>query len=164
MTPTPKRANSKKKIRESLSLVVNAIIPLEARAPKRVLNSFGKRAFVSLFSLAFLSRARALSKDHGTTTRTRKTRQLPSLFVQKCPKPLLKADICKTDETDDALGRGYKGIRSMRGAHSSTIRRRLLRATKESALLSRVLRARVFKEREERTRLEYFSFCLDIKP
>ena len=90
MTPTPKRANSKKKIRESLSLVVNAIIPLEARAPKRVLNSFGKRAFLSLFSRVSLSRSRVVQRprhDHAHTQNA----TAPKPFCTKVSKAVIKS-------------------------------------------------------------------------
>ena len=148
MTPTPTRANSKKKIRESLSLVVNAI-PLEARAPKRVLNSFGKRVFVSLFSRVSLSRSRVVQRPQHDDAQTQNSTAPKPLFEStKVSKAVTKSRYLQNDE-NDALGRGYKGVRSTRGVRSSKMAATSSRD--ESVLLSRVFcaRARLFyKERE----------------
>ena len=132
MTPTPKRANSKKKIRESLSLVVNAI-QLEARAPKRVLNSFGmcdlegKRVFVSLFSRVSPARSRC---PQTTARRRANARDSSQAFLRyKSVQSRYKPISAKPTTTTTTLwAEGKKGYKVC-GAQSSTIRR-LLCATK----------------------------------
>ena len=126
MTPTPKRANSKKKIRESLSLVVNAI-PLDARAPTRVLNSFGKRVFVSLLSRVSLSRSRRRPKTTARRRANAKGRQLPNLFFESTK--VSKAVTSRYLQNRRKRRKRRSGQRVQR-ATLTLLRWRLLRATK----------------------------------
>ena len=131
MTPTPKRANSKKKIRESLSLVVNAI-QLEARSefvwrlPHSDLE--GKpRVFVSLFSRVSPPRSRC---PQTTARRRANARDSSQAFLRyKSVQSRYKPISAKPTTTTTTLwAEGKKGYKVC-GAQSSTIRR-LLCATK----------------------------------
>ena len=138
MTPTPKRANSKKKIRVSFSRGQRDYSTRSACTKAR--SEFVWKARVPI---ALLSRfSLALARCPKTTARPRAHAQRDSsqAFL-KVYKSVSKADICTTDETDDALGRGYKGIRSMRGARSSEMAATSSR-DESVCMLSRVFCAR----------------------
>ena len=146
MTPTPKRANSKKKIRESLSLVVNAI-QLEARSefvwrlPHSDLE--GKpRVFVSLFSRVSPARSRC---PQTTARRRANARDSSQAFLR-----VIKVSKAVTSRylQNRRRRRRRSGQRVKRGTKYAVLN--LLRSgdffARRKRIIACVARARFFKE------------------